>query len=487
MSRSPSPTIESAAMTRSMTLPAWLRECVPVFRTASRRSSLPHSSRYTVTIGLALVVLAVCALMFTRLEMWQAVCFGLGLPLAAFLSAVLLHFISGAALQHTPANAALVPRLHRLIRRTTVLLWCAAVAGWILVGVVVPHGALVVLVAALALTLLSLGRTGFTTAITVYMVADIAIVAGGKPLRDFVEQPAVLVLALAATALGSWLALNKVFPRAGGASVDATARRMAMLTTSAGSAPELVRRQAVQTRRPVYARLLAWDVARRRPGALLMHALGPAGQRFHVTLPMVGGAAVLALVRIGAAALWPGDWHELPAIVPVMVLLTMGALLGMFAAVVRYGAGMASFTSEQALVRMAPGVPRPALLNRALAAQMVRSLLADWLIISALLVALLAGWQVSGGTMLHIGVLMCCPLVALSWPLRDYAAAKGFNWMHWIGMVGLMCLLAVTGLLAGDKAAITLVPAVIAAGLIGVARWRAMLAAPPAFPARRLD
>jgi hypothetical protein len=136
---------------------------------------------------------------------------------------------------------------------------------------------------------------------------------------------------------------------------------------------------------------------------------------------------------------------------------------------------------------MAPGVPRPAQLNAALAREMVRSLLADWLIISALLVALLAWWQVSGATILRIGVLVCCALVSLSWPLRDYAAAKAFTWLHWLGMVGLMGVLATVTLLAGDLAAVTLVPALIAAGLIGVARWRAMLAAPPAFPARRLD
>ena len=203
MSLPASSTIERAAMKTSMTLPAWLGDCMPVFRAATRRSSLPGSSRYTVIGALTLVVLAVCALMFTRLEIWQAVCFGAGLLLPVLLSAVLLHYVSGAALQYTPANAALLPRMNRLIRRTAALLWC-------------------------------------------------------------------------------------------------------------------------------------------------------------------------------------------------------GAMLG-------------------------------------------------------------------------------------CWPLRDYAAAKGFNWLHWIGMVGLMCMLGATALLAGDKAAVTLVPVLIAAGLIGVARWRAMLAAPPAFPARRLD
>ena len=482
-----SPTLESAAMNTSMTLPAWLGDCVPVFRAATRRSSLPGSSRYTVIGALTLVVLAVCALMFTRLEIWQAICFGAGLLLAAFLSAVLLHYVSGAALQYTPANAALVPRMNRLIRRTAALLWCGAMLGWIMVGVVAPHGALIVLVAALAQTLLSLGRTGYSAAIVVYIVADIAVTVGGKPLRDFVEQPAVLVVALVLAVLLAWRALVMLFPRAGDMPIDRSGKRKALLATLGNSPGDLARMQAARTPKFFNARVLARDVAQRRAGPLLMHALGPAGHRFYVTLPVAGGAAGLALLRVGAPLLWPAAGGVDKIVFMVTILSTMGALLAMFAAVARYSIGMAYFAAEQALVRMAPGVARPAQLNRALAFEMVRSLLTDWMVITGLLLALLAWWQVSGATMLHIGVLMCCPLVALSWPLRDYAAAKGFNWLHWIGMVGLMCVLGVTALLAGDKAAVTLVPVLIAAGMIGVARWRAMLAAPPAFPARRLD
>lgn len=482
-----SPTIESDSMNTSTNLPAWLADCVPVFRAASNRHSLPGSSRYTVIGAMVLMVVGAGALMFTRLKFWQAACFGVGLPLAAFLSAVLLHYVNGAALQNTPANAALVPRMNRLIRRTAALLWGGAMLGWSMVGAVVPHGALVVLVAALALAVLSLARGGRAEAVVGLIVGDIAIVTGGKPLRDFVEQPAVLLLAFVSAILLSWRALGMAFPRAADAKIDTPAKRKALLTLSGSLDRDVVRVQAASVSRPLYARVLARDIARRRPGPLLMHALGPTGHRFYVALPVAVGAALLALLRLGATTLWPAGWDDARIAFPVIMMSTMGALLAMFAVIVRYGIGIANFAEEQALVRMAPRVPRPSLLNRPLAVQMVRSLLVDWVIVTGLLLALLGYWQVSGAAIGRVAVLMCCMLIPLGWPLRNHAAAASFDWWHGLGIAALTIALAAVALLAGDKAAVVLVPALIAAGLIGAARWRTMMAAPPAFPARRLD
>ena len=472
-----------------MKLPVWLNECVPVFRYAVKRRSMPGSSRFTATAGAALLLLSIFALMFTQLSAWQAVCFGAGLPLAGLLSATFLHYMSGAALQNTPANAALVPRMNRLLRRTAAMLWCAALLGWAMVGAVVPHGALIVLVAALALSMLALGRGGRSEGIVVFMVGDLVLVTGGKPLRDFVEQPLVLTIAVGLAVLVSWHVLRLMFPQAGEVTIEADAKRKRLLSVAArSSSKDFVRLQATRSRRPVYARVLARDAARRRPGPLMMHALGPTGHRYYIAVPAVIGAMGLALARLAVLTLAPALPHDTGMTAFVMVMATLFAAVVLLGSVARYGRVIAYFAEEQALVRLAPGVPRPFLLNRVLATEVVRALLVEWVLYTGLLIAVLAYWQVSGEALQRIFILMCCTLIPLGWlPLRDHAARAQVEWRQGLGVSVLMTAGAAAALLVTHKVAMALVLALVlaAAWLIGAARWRKMMAAPPAFPAQR--
>ena len=169
---------------------------------------------------------------------------------------------------------------------------------------------------------------------------------------------------------------------------------------------------------PSYARRLRRDCVKARPAALLMHALGPAVRApalkfFAVAL---GVALLTGFVAPGWLAVYrPLLRMALPAaVVALQVLIAPSMLQAVYAA-----------RAEQALVRLAPRVPRA----DALTASLWRSLLLEygnwWGRLTLLALLLAAALDAKLSALLNIFsacLLMLAPAAML---LRDYSVARG--------------------------------------------------------------
>ncbi len=247
-----------------------------------------------------------------------------------------------------------------------------------------------------------------------------------------------------------------------------------------------------------YAGCLRRDCARRDKQNLLLHAAGP-------SLHWTGSLSFQLTMLLGSLA-----YFLIPALNAGQALgmgagLMLGSILMLLNGVARLAAGQ----PEQALVRLAPGMPVASALNRLLARGLLGIFFMNWLVamlITALLLAL------AGATQSQFIEQMAATSVLLllaAGVLRNFAIGnkgrdrivRGLLYgLAFILMVALMTAMPLVpvGIALFDWPALK-APGVAQAGLLLVTllllllaglivrwRWRAMLAAPPAFPAGRL-
>lgn len=406
-----------------------------------------------------------------------------GVPVAFVCTGVLLHFCANAGLQNSPANAVLVPRLNRLVRRTALLLWSGAMVGAILVAQVLPHGVLVVLGVHLYIVLMVRSPMTHRLPIIIALVASIGTMDLAA-LWQWLEQPAVLALACAAGLVLGWVALEHTFPRGGERHFRelAAARKNDQLVRAPRELAGLNKKKA--RARPVYRRLLALDIAARDRVNLMMHVLGPGNHRFDFVLPWALMAAGALGIKLLVQAMWP---QHLEVMSQVGMIAAASLVLGLpLGSAMRLAQSLAAGAPEQALFRLSPAAPRAREFNRVLAERVLRTGLFEWAGSLLTMLAIAAIWDAPFGLMLGQFSAMCALLALVGWPLRDHARDPATR--HWTALV-IAAIIAVGGGVAFFHGADGWLWAPLLAGsaLFIRRRYSRMIAAPVAFPARRLQ
>jgi len=425
-----------------------------------------------------MVVVAACAaLMFIRVPVWVALCFGVGAPVATYLSLVWMMYVGGAVLQNTPANAVLVPGLTRRVRQATVAMFVPTMLAWTLVAVALPHTGLIVLGAAYVLVCAAMTRGGRTEGAALVIVAQIVMVAGGAPLAAWIEHASVMAALALLIALLGWRTLVTILPGGSQRPSMRNQRARALRVNETSIKGGMRALKSSGGRRRLYRRLLAADIGAGIPARLMLHALGPGNHRYDQ-------APIMAVCAIGAIGLklLVGDAAAM------ICMLSIG--LAPFASAYRFAASIPNGAPEQALVRLAPRMPNASSLNRVLAGQVLHIFLSDSLLGAALLLGVSVFIGVSTVNLLREASFMCATLSVLAWPLRDHATRPGG--LCW-GTLLAGLLSAALGLGAVALAsqplwwALLLGASLAISGATIARRWNLMVGAPPAFPAGRFD
>lgn len=467
---------------------AWFLGCAPILRAVRqhRQGQMGKFGKLFMVLGLigsmAGAIAGGIALARTALGLGGALALIGGGMLAAFTAGTLFNVLSIAALQNTPAHAVLVPGLNRLVRRTAVLLWLAMMAAFALFASVIPHGALIPLAAHLfLLTLVSL--RGYS-AIAWMLLFPLQGFIDQQALYAFLEQPAVLALCYTGAMLMGWRALGLAFPSGG----DGHFARANESRTSAQAWNSMAgwaqRERTKQERRPLYALLLAFDVKARRPAHLMMHVFGPNCQRTDFLVPWLMFAALALQTRLAVHLWWP-QHHD--AVAGMIMLAGLGCLVALpIMSAHRFAVNVPATAGEQALFQLTPVAPRPLELNRMLARTLLRTCLIEWLGSLLLLLGVAIMWGTPQKFLLAHISLMCAALAFVGWPLRDHARDSQARHALVLALAALVLLVGAIAFMSGGHYWVWAV--LLAGSLTFIAhRYRTMLQAPPAFPARRLS
>ncbi|MES3020198.1 MAG: hypothetical protein V4857_01305 [Pseudomonadota bacterium] len=224
----------------------------------------------------------------------------------------------------------------------------------------------------------------------------------------------------------------------------------------------------------VYAGCLRRDCARRDRQNLLMHGLGP---NLHWTVKLSGQLPTL-LVNAVLCLLLAQNPGAISGIVVGSVLVSQCFLQMEIA---RLAAGR----PEQALLRLAPGLPGSDTLNRMLARGLLGVFFKNWsatMVCSALLLALVG---VPRTQLIELMSAVAVSVLLAGGVLRNFALGSKGRDRIVVGLLfGLTLVLTLSMMLVKPRGPLAFVVALLV-GVIVFWRWRAMLAAPPAFPAGR--
>jgi hypothetical protein len=195
-----------------------------------------------------------------------------------------------------------------------------------------------------------------------------------------------------------------------------------------------------------------------------------------------------AALRLWAAFKAPAAASDFLIWSRTLLAVLMPFFLALF--VYREAQRFATARTEQGLLRLTPGAPDQAIMNRVLARLLLRGFVRSWLVLGLLLLAALAvlGAPAAGLARMCAVWLATLPLVTVA--MRDFAHASGspgllatplMTFLIWAGAVG-----------SNGAGAPEAWLGVAAAGLVSalvLARWRwhVMLAAAPALPAGRVQ
>lgn len=401
-----------------------------------------------------------------------------------------MAWVPGALKLNSPANAQLVPAMRRRLIELGLLVWLAGI-GVLGAGIYLTSGSAgASLWLAIFLTLgLATMTAGISMARLIYFPILLGFIAGDRlppwlvaPVQGVTASP----LALALLPLLGTLAMRAIFPQAG-----ARHWKMAARQASAGA----VRLPATLDRAPTR---FSWDglllqraVARRKPGALLVLALGR-------SMPgALANGLALAALAIGAF-MYLAKSGVLPLKIDNVAQFSQSAVSGLLVIVI-FQAGMvpawlARTTGEQALVRLAPAFPvSAAAFNGLLARVQLRQSLIIWLIVSsaALLLGLASGMD--GAALWQQAGVCCMTLPTLALALRNHASRAAWPvFGMWALSFGLSYVSPLAGIVAYAAFGLPFWPVALATAftlsiVLVHQRLGLMRAAPIAFPAGRLD
>jgi hypothetical protein len=403
-------------------------------------------------------------------------------------------FVPSSILLNSPANARLVPRQRRrLIQMAT--------GWWLLVsaGVTAAIGQCEVFpLAGLDMISFGLMRAGRKEAVPLFIVCvnwpSMSRYVLPQALVDaLTSDTGVLVLSALLLPAGVW-ALRGVYPAGGDGHLARRAEqirlsgwfnRQAWAETGEGS------RLSRWTSSWVYSRKLALALRRPRPGAMLMHALGPLAH----WSAWLGGAAVMLLMGGGLLLLlaWRGQ--------PLTRDFISGAMNGVLGTLPFFVAlSTAAFsqqirknTGEQSLLRLTPLAGNAAQLNRRLALALLKNGLRTWAVLTGLIMLAAVAAAGAKGEVLAREAALCllAGQVAMMELLGDFAVDGGWTVPRALqaALLAVVELFVALGLakLSGTSLWTWLALIAVGAGAFQLHRaWRGMLAAPPAFPAGRM-
>jgi hypothetical protein len=435
-------------------------------------------TKWGLLIAALLMGLVVASVSKSLLTGISVACVPLGLLAICYWA----KFVTGAALFNRPDQACLVPLLNDRVRHTAVLAWLLTMLPMIVACWLNDETVLALLAASLGVTAFGLYRAG--RGLVHLTVALLALALYVWPHgHGTLATPLLAAAGLASLLLVGW-ALPVAFPRGGElhwAMLDKHAAAQALDTTEGTVA--LLRSGG--TRAPVYAMFLRRDLARasaRRD--VWLHVLDRNAQRWSFALPLVAATAVLLALEplLGATGGAP-DMMEVMSRIASGVLVFMGYWWS------RFWFCMRGSSTEQALVRLSPGAPRASKINRALGQVVLSSSLAEWcaLFVLALGIALLWGGSITA--LRVIAAFMCALLSAVGVSLANYSNSGNDGLASQLMMTALNFFIAlVSAFWAKNSLVWTVLMALILVISICTirSRWRAMMAAPVAFPAGRL-
>jgi hypothetical protein len=382
-------------------------------------------------------------------------------------------FVISIALQCAQRGARRVPRLRRMAVATTVLVWlCLVLIVTLTAGALFGHPVLWALVAGLclaALALVAAGRetVGFLALGTIPMALtrfqDLARIAA--PL----DTPAGM--AAVATLLGAlmYYTVRRLVAGHNGAFLDRWRRRMS------GAAPKQV---AFTT---PFAAQFPGRLRRNRQD-LLVQGLGFSRYWTAALSAQIPMLLVSTAMRFTPAA---NSAYGFGIVEGAM----LAPLLILFRSVDRVAAGQ----PEQALLRLAPRMPASNALNRMLARALLGLFFKNWIAAMACSALYLALTGVSQAQFIQSMASMSVSVLLAGAVLRRYALANkawdriSLALLYVLTFVLMFFLVPFCivefGMTGAQRLGMLLA---LLAGLLVYWRWRAMLAAPPAFPAGRI-
>jgi len=427
-------------------------------------------------------------------------------------------FVPGALLLNSAANARLLPRQRRRLMQMVAggwllltFLFTAASGSWKIAPVVG------LFVFAFAMTAAG-NRAALFAMILCGNMPWLLRVFLPSASADFLlgeaSQTIMAVLMLPALAWGVlWM-----FPAAGDKHYDrhsAQVTRMRRYENGQGWAKESENNTRVWHALRLYGDALRRDCKTRDPGRMLMHALGPVAH-WSAWIPSV---AVLLVIGVGVrlALAVRNDAHLEVVVHGASVAGLGGFIIATVLGTIQVSQQMSRVRSEQALLRLTPLAGDARFLNRRLATQLLKNGMILWALLTvAILVAGALITADAGALLRHLGLCFLAGQVAMMGLLGDYASNGGWRpptarsllmvllnsfssnigWNLSLGLRAFLLALLEGGVALGvgilsGKAMfgwLLLIAMAVAGSVFQLRRtWRIMLAAPPAFPARRFD
>jgi len=477
-----------------------LREYAAVLRVTTLQRDA-RSGKVMLGLGVFMTVMVIVALSASkslRHEMTPELVLRALAAIAAFwlmLGSTML-FVPGSQMLNSAANARLLPRQRRRLIQLAAAGWLLQSAAW-----TAAFGNWAVFpLAGLCMLGTSLTFAGFLPGILLIVLPTnwllISRVLLSPALVESLQGTPGLLAATAMVLLATAWGLHWMYPAGGDAHLDKRAKHLERIQRmqSGGSWSHNVE-SGTMTGSSVlrfYAAALRRDCGGGKPpadpGRMLMHALGPAA---HWSIWI---ASVIVMVAIGLAIHLLVVWRGVGASDAFRAGIGSG-LTGFVAMILfstaQLGQSIGKTRGEQALLRLTPLLGDTRLLNRRLATQLLRRAAFNWLGLTAtvLVVTLL----IAGPEMLprQLGLCALAGQAAMMGLLGDYAGDGGWNLPRALG-AGLVAL--VVGGIAIGLARLTGISvwvwipvlALVVAAIQLRRSWTRMLAAPPAFPARRL-
>jgi len=470
------------------------------YRAILRVTTLQRDARTFKLLVMMGLPLTLCLALVGGIALWEQK-MGLDLSLRMlgglatlwFLLVWCILFVPGTLMLNSAVNARLMPRQRRRVIQMTAGCWLLLTAvSTAVLGKAVAFPLVGMLVLGLAMTFSgNMGGIFLIVLPSNWPVAARYLVP--PPWLEVITSMPGLVAATALTLLGVAWALRAMYPAGGDIHLGKRAHQVERIRrmqsgegwTQGVDSGTFNGSSALR----LYAYSLRRDCRAPRPGAMLMHALGPGA---HWSIWILSLAIMLA---VGAAIHVLVAWHDTARARDFMAGLSMSGLGGMVSMILfstaQIGQSINKTLGEQALLRLTPLAGDKGLLNERLARQLVLRGLSTWVLLTGAVMVLTL---MVGGTDALARQFALCSLagqVSMMGLLCDYARDGGWTLARALRAGGLALLEVGAGVGAGWLTGTSYwswMTAIAIAACVFLLRraWHGMLAAPPAFPARRL-
>jgi hypothetical protein len=455
----------------------------------------PGGVRAVYTIACAVAACGLIVAVLGDLKVLQVLRFTTAVVFMALGFIWTFLFVPGSIRMNSPINAWLLPRQRRRLRQMTAAYLLVATLG-IAYGLGNWNVLPLVAFGTLGMALLMAGNK---------YVPYLMMLAGNSPWLVSIALPSAWVERMTGSAAiwtldilllpaAVW-GLRWLYPAGGDAYLERRADQLKRVNHFAfrtqGKEP-MAEGMVGQGTLSFYRVALRCDRRRADPGAMLMHALGPTA---HWTA-WIGAVAVLLVIGGGASiALGWSHGAAIQAFVGQMAIVGPGllALIVLFSTA-QYGQQLRRTRGEQALLRLTPLAGDAALLNGRLATRLLRQALCIWGLLTVAIVVVVLPFATGPDALLRQFALSCAAgQAAMMGLLSNYASERG-GWNVALALragayVLVQALVAMgLGRLTGTTAWPWLIAISLAVCAVQLRRdWKRMLAAPPAFPAARMD